>query len=155
MTELHHRHFRIGSQGLTLRGMKTFVYRTRLALDDFALVERPPPSLGASSVLVRVDAASLNYRDLAIARGAYGSLPVPLVPLSDAAGEVITTGPAVTRVAVGDRVAASYVPTWRDGPVDERTARGRLGGPLDGVLSSSSSSTRMRSYELRRGGARP
>ena len=55
--------------------------------------------------------------------------------MSDAAGEVIATGPAVTRFAVGDCVSPVYVPAWRDGPVDESVARGRLGGPLDGVLS--------------------
>ena len=49
--------------------MKTFTYRTRLALDDLALVERPLPHVGPREVLVRVDAVSLEYRDLAIARG--------------------------------------------------------------------------------------
>lgn len=115
--------------------MKTFAYRTRLALDDLAIVERPTPRVGPREVLVRVDAVSLEYRDLAIARGTYGVLPLPLVPASSAAGEVVATGSEVTRFAVGDRVSPAYVPAWRDGPVDEAVARGRLGGPLDGVLA--------------------
>ena len=115
--------------------MKTFTYRTRLALDDLALVERPLPHVGPREVLVRVDAVSLEYRDLAIARGAYGALPVPLVPASSAAGEIVAVGSGVTRFAAGDRVSPAYVPAWRDGPVDETVARGRLGGPLDGVLA--------------------
>lgn len=115
--------------------MKTFTYLTRLSLDDLVLVERPLPPLGPHDVLVRVDAVSLEFRDLAIARGTYGALPVPLVPASSAAGEVVATGAAVTRFAVGARVSPAYVPAWRDGPVDEEVARGRLGGPLDGVLA--------------------
>jgi len=114
---------------------RTWIYRTRLALDDLALVERPVPVLGAHDVLLRLEAASLNYRDLAIARAAYPGVAAPLVPGSDAAGEVIAVGAAVTRVRVGERACAAYVPDWIEGPPRAETSARRLGGPVDGVLA--------------------
>jgi NADPH:quinone reductase-like Zn-dependent oxidoreductase len=79
-------------------------------------------------------AASLNYRDLAIARGGYGVHPLPLIPLSDGVGTVVAVGSEVRRFKVGDLVSPSYVPEWIDGPIREETALRRLGGPIDGVL---------------------
>ena len=47
----------------------------------------PSPARGRS--LVRVRAASLNFRDLMISKGIYNpKLKLPIVPLSDGAGEV-------------------------------------------------------------------
>ena len=56
--------------------------------------DRPDPKPAYRQVLVQVKACSLNFRDLAIARGGY-RMPVRdnLIPLSDGAGEVIETGP--------------------------------------------------------------
>lgn len=90
-------------------------------------------------MLVRVRAASLNYRDLLIAEGKYGrgTLHYPLVPLSDAAGEVLAIGAGVTQLAPGDRVAGTFFQDWQDGPLDERKAATALGGAIDGVLAES------------------
>jgi len=115
--------------------MKTVIFRHRLALDDLAVVPRPAPAPGPREILVRVNAVSLNYRDLAIARGEYGTFPLPLVPGGDAAGEVVEVGPGVLRHAASDRVCLHYVPDWIDGPVRATVARRRLGGPVDGVLA--------------------
>lgn len=114
--------------------MKTLAFTKRLSLDDLAFLDAPARAPGPRELAVRVRAVSLNYRDLAIARGAYGSYALPLVPGSDAAGEVVAAGPGVTRFAVGDRVCLGYVPDWIDGPVRADVARRRLGGPVDGVL---------------------
>ncbi len=115
--------------------MKTLTYRSRLTLDDLAEIEESTPTPGPRQILVRVRAVSLNYRDLAIARGEYGSFAVPLVPGSDAAGDVVAVGPAVRRFAAGDRVCLTYVPDWIDGPVSAAAAARRLGGPSRGVLT--------------------
>jgi len=82
-------------------------------------------------------AASLNYRDLLIANGRYGrsELHYPLVPLSDAAGEVVDVGPGVTHLAANDRVASSFFQKWVDGPFDAEKGNSALGGAIDGVLS--------------------
>ena len=91
---------------------------------------------GPGEVLVRIRAAAINYRDLLVARGQYGrNLPLPLIPLSDGAGEVAEIGPGVTRVKPGDRVAAAFMTGWLDGPPSDEKARTALGGAIDGVLA--------------------
>ncbi|KAK8007510.1 hypothetical protein PG989_001500 [Apiospora arundinis] len=60
----------------------------------------PPVQLGPEEVLVRMHAASLNYRDLVIARGGKSSaLPLPatpnVTPASDGSGTILAVGPSV------------------------------------------------------------
>lgn len=105
-------------------------------LEALRLVERPSPRPGPGEVLVRMRAATLNYRDLMIATGRYsrGPLKRPLVPLSDGAGIVAAVGPGVRRLSPGDRVASSFFQRWVDGPYDPEKGRSALGGAIDGVL---------------------
>jgi NADPH:quinone reductase-like Zn-dependent oxidoreductase len=87
-------------------------------------------------VLVRIKAASLNYRDLLVAKGLYSrNLPLPLIPLSDASGEVAEVGPGVSRVRPGDRVAGIFMQAWIDGEPTEAKAKSALGGAIGGVLA--------------------
>ena len=85
-------------------------------IESLTIVERPMPKPLHSQVLVKVIACSLNYRDLGIVRGSYRA-PVRenLVPLSDGAGEVVETGPGVTRVKAGDKVAGCFFQRWVGG----------------------------------------
>jgi NADPH:quinone reductase-like Zn-dependent oxidoreductase len=88
-----------------------------------------------TKVLVRMRAASLNYRDLMVAKGVYSkNLPLPLIPLSDGAGEVVEVGEAVTRWKVGDRVAPIFMQSWIAGEVSPEIGKSALGGGIDGVL---------------------
>ena len=116
--------------------MKVYAYAERIALDDLRVMERPEPQPRPHDVVLRMRAAALNYRDLAIAGGNYhvGVTP-PLIPVSDGAGEVIAIGTQVTRFRLGDLACPVYLPDWIDGPVSPRVARRRLGGPSDGVLA--------------------
>lgn len=114
--------------------MLTVELQTGRGLDALTLVERPTPAPAAGEILIRVHAATLNYRDLAIVNGTYGDFPRPLVPVSDGAGEVVAIGTGVTRFAVGDRVSPQYVVDWLHGPATADVVARRLGGPLDGVL---------------------
>jgi NADPH:quinone reductase-like Zn-dependent oxidoreductase len=102
--------------------------------EGLARVERPSPPLGPGEARVRVRAASLNYRDLVVLRGAKGRA-APVVPLSDGAGEVVEVGPAVTTLAPGDRVAASFFPTWLDGELSDAHHARALGGGQNGMLA--------------------
>ena len=72
--------------------------------------ERPTPDDGEA--LIRVRARSLNYRDLAIANAelAYPGADLPVVPLSDGAGEVGEVGEDVERLSAGDHVATPFAP---------------------------------------------
>src|SRR5262245_39978443 len=85
-------------------------------LDQLKRVERPEPTPGPFEVLVRMRYASLNYRDLVVIAGGYGSHNrVPLIPLSDGAGEVVAVGAGVRRFAVGDRVMTCFFQAWSAG----------------------------------------
>src|SRR5262247_2872601 len=53
---------------------------------------------------------------------------------ADGAGEVVELGPGVTRVAIGDRVAAAMFPRWLGGRIDWEYAS-QLGGSFDGMLT--------------------
>jgi len=110
---------------------------TRPGLDGLEMVELQSPKPGAGQVLVRVRAASLNYRDLMVISGNYGRSPlkVPLIPLSDGAGEIIEVGAAVTGFKPGDRVMGNFFPNWIDGPPGAEKQASALGGSVDGVLS--------------------
>jgi NADPH:quinone reductase-like Zn-dependent oxidoreductase len=105
-------------------------------LDNLALVERPDPRPGFGQVLVRLRAASLNYRDLLTVEGKYNPRQkLPLIPCSDGAGEVVEVGEGVTRFQPGDRVCTVFAQKWIAGRPTRDRVRSTLGGPLDGTLA--------------------
>src|SRR5581483_8356330 len=106
------------------------------SIDALQLVNRPIPKPRRGEILVRVHAATLNYRDLAILVEKYlPTLALPYVPASDASGEVVEVGEEVTRFKVGDRAMPVYTQGWHDGkPTAEQRTKRTLGAPLSGVL---------------------
>jgi NADPH:quinone reductase-like Zn-dependent oxidoreductase len=107
-------------------------------IDRLELEQRPDPVLADRDVRVRVRAVSLNYRDVLMVE--HGIAPrgvrLPLLPCSDAAGEVVEVGPGVSRVKAGDRVASIVFQRWLDGDTLQPAAYGSvLAGGLDGVLA--------------------
>jgi NADPH:quinone reductase-like Zn-dependent oxidoreductase len=115
--------------------MKFIELRSGFGFDALTLSERPDPTPGRGEVIVRMQAASLNYRDLQVVRGEYQQLRLPLIPVSDGAGEIVEVGSEVKRFRVGDRVSPCYVPDWIDGPPTPEAVARRLGGTVDGVLA--------------------
>ena len=76
--------------------VKAYRFDSFDSLDDLRVREEADPSPQRGEVLVRVHAVSLNFRDLAMLRGRYPRKCVPgLIPVSDAAGEVVTVGEGV------------------------------------------------------------
>ena len=73
-----------------------------------AIREHPDPIPGTGELLVRVRAAGLNGADMHQLRGGYPAPPgSPAdIPGLDLAGQVVATGPNVTRFRPGDRVMA-------------------------------------------------
>ena len=102
---------------------------------DLTCSAAPQPSPGPGQILVRVDAASLNYRDLLVARNTYRwSAPLPFVPASDMAGTVLAVGEGVQRWRGGERVISTFVAGWLDGAAP--AASHSLGVPGPGMLAT-------------------
>ncbi|MEM6917178.1 MAG: NAD(P)-dependent alcohol dehydrogenase, partial [Verrucomicrobiota bacterium] len=93
-------------------------------------------SPGAGEVAVRMEAASLNYRDLLMQQGKSASSGGdPVVPLSDGSGVVESVGEGVEDWKVGDRVALTFFRDWENGPFDMKYHQAARGGSCDGVLA--------------------
>jgi NADPH:quinone reductase-like Zn-dependent oxidoreductase len=105
-------------------------------VDSIVLAERPKPAPGPGQVLIKMQAASLNFRDTVMAKRGYGrrSGNVPLVLVSDGAGTVEAVGAGVSRVKIGDLVCPAFSQTWMSGTFNEQAWLGTLGGPLDGTM---------------------
>ena len=115
--------------------MENVAYRQKTPGDPASLVrvteDLPPP--GAGEVVMRIWATSLNARDLAMLNGRLQSMP-GVIPLSDAAGEIVEIGPGVTRFSVGDRVVNSFNPHWFGGPLRMRPTQ--YATSVDGWLAT-------------------
>lgn len=93
--------------------------------------------VGPCEVLVKMKAASLNYRDFLVSKGLYNpKFKLPLIPLSDGAGEVLEVGEQVSEFKAGDIVTSTFFQNWVSGPVSDAVAASALGGELDGVLQA-------------------
>ena len=116
--------------------MKCYELQGPTGIDGLALVDKPMPEPGEGQVLVRLRAATLNYRDLLTVKGGYGSRQkFPLVPVSDGAGVIESVGPGVREFAPGDRVIGSFFESWIGGEPSAAKMRAALGGAVDGVLT--------------------
>jgi len=71
--------------------------------------EVPDAAPGPGQARVRHTAIGVNFVDVYFRNGTYKAPAVPFVPGHEAAGVVEAIGPDVTEVAVGDRVAYSFV----------------------------------------------
>jgi len=116
--------------------MKVVELQDDFGLEHLTVSSRPKPEPGHGQVLLRMRAASLNFRDLLMVRGLYNpKQTLPIIPCSDGAGEVEEVGPGVSRVRVGDRVTPTFFQGWFSGRPTVEKALTTLGSPLDGVLA--------------------
>src|SRR5688572_26614875 len=79
----------------TLRGqtMKVIELRQTGREEIFAVAERARPEPRRGEIVLRMHAASVNFRDHQIASASYHvPYALPLVPLSDGVGEVVALG---------------------------------------------------------------
>jgi NADPH:quinone reductase len=75
---------------------------------NLTVEETPTPTPGTHEVLVRVEAAGVNFADVLMVAGQYQvKPPVPFIAGSEFAGEVIEVGSAVAGIAKGERVMGS------------------------------------------------
>jgi len=115
--------------------MKLLELRDSFGLDHLLPAEHHVPEPGPCEVLLRIRAASLNFRDLLIVQGKYNPrMKLPRVPLSDGAGEIVSVGADVTTWKPGDRVVVPFFPAWLSGSLTPAAAASALGGDVDGML---------------------
>lgn len=116
--------------------MRAMIFPETTGTDALTVARCPAPSPGPGEVLVRMGAASLNYRDLLIAKGGYRTRQKQkdLVPLSDGAGTVESVGPGVTRWQPGDRVTACFFQDWPGGTLTDAAMESDTGRAADGML---------------------
>lgn len=106
-------------------------------LQNLVLTSVPKPTPGPHSVLVRIRAAALNFRDLLVlARSPlYPAEPSSgLIPLADGAGEIVSVG--IDSIwKTGDSVILCTNRDWEDGDVYGTMVSNSLGGGnVDGML---------------------
>lgn len=76
-------------------------------LADLVVAEVAEPVPAGRQVVIKVEAAGVNYPDGLLVQGLYQMRPeLPFTPGMEAAGEVIALGPDVSNVKIGDRVGA-------------------------------------------------
>jgi NADPH:quinone reductase-like Zn-dependent oxidoreductase len=109
---------------------------TTYGKDGLVITDLPAPHPAPNEVVVRMEAASLNYRDwLMLTRNFYSEkVALPIVPIADGAGVVVETGSAVTRFRPGDRVTTFYKSRWLAGAIRPEWEGHDFGGPCPGVM---------------------
>lgn len=98
--------------------MQVYRIETPGSLNGLVMRDEPIPEPAAGQVLVRIKATSINYRDSFVLNGWIPGVKNDVVPLTDAAGEIVSVGPGVRRFKAGDRVLNYYFVNWVGGPHD-------------------------------------
>ncbi len=116
--------------------MKAWQIGPRTGIGGLQLADHPDPEPGPDEILVKVTAAGLNYRDLMVLRGDYGTdLPEDRVPLSDGVGVIEAVGADVSGLEVGARVMVPHFATWLDGAYSFAVFGRDLGVTANGWLA--------------------
>jgi NADPH:quinone reductase-like Zn-dependent oxidoreductase len=85
--------------------MKAILFRQHGDPSVLKYEDVPEPHVRPGEVLVRVHACALNHLDLWVRRGLPGvAIPLPHIPGSDIAGEIVKLGEGVTTVRLGQKV---------------------------------------------------
>jgi NADPH2:quinone reductase len=86
--------------------MKAWLCENPVGVQALKWTELPTPTPGADEVLIRIQAASLNFPDLLIVQNKYQMKPaLPFVPGSEYAGVIEAVGSEVKHLKVGQTVA--------------------------------------------------
>ena len=76
--------------------------------DVLVLRDVPNPVPGSGEVLIRVEAAGVNYSDIMRRRGEYDvETPLPFIPGAEVAGTIVAIGPDVTGFSIGMPVVSA------------------------------------------------
>ncbi|GAB4366264.1 MAG: zinc-binding dehydrogenase [Calditrichia bacterium] len=97
----------------------------------FQQVPIPQPKPG--EVLVKINAAALNHRDLWIVKGLYAKIQLPVILGSDGAGTVVEVGEGVDDFWVGKEVIINPSLDWGEDPGAQQKSYRILGMPDNGT----------------------
>jgi NADPH:quinone reductase len=87
--------------------MRALVCREFGPVQSLVVTEVPDPIVAPGRVVMRVEAASVNYPDALLVQGKYQSKPeLPFIAGSEVAGTVAAVGEGVTHVKAGERALA-------------------------------------------------
>ena len=87
--------------------MKAIICNDFAPLDQLEYGDWPEPEAGPGQVVIRNEAIGVNYPDGLLVQGLYQEKPpCPFVPGREVSGVIEAVGEGVTRLQVGDRVAA-------------------------------------------------
>lgn len=87
--------------------MKALVVREYGPIGSHTVEDWPDPEAKPGEVVIKVDAAGLNFPDTLMVKGLYQFKPdPPFIPGSECAGTVLSVGEGVTRFKPGDAVNA-------------------------------------------------
>ncbi|KAK5954795.1 hypothetical protein OHC33_004521 [Knufia fluminis] len=104
-------------------------------LESLTFSEQPVPELGDTQVLVKIQGAALNFRDIIIPAGTYPWPVKPnVIPGSDGAGTVLAIGSRVTRFAPGDKVVTIINQAFIAGSMTPQILASGLGAEIDGTF---------------------
>lgn len=119
--------------------MKQYLLEPRgSAPSEIVLHEVDQQPLQPGEVRVRIEACSLNYRDLLMKSGKSASGGSdPVVPLSDGAGVIEEVAGDIGDWSLGDRVALTFFRDWQSGRFDMAYHTAARGGSCHGVLAES------------------
>ncbi|MEO8664319.1 MAG: zinc-binding dehydrogenase [Ignavibacteria bacterium] len=95
----------------------------------------PVPEISADEVLVNIKSASLNHRDLWIAKGMYSKIDLPVVLGSDGAGIIHNKGVNVKGLEAGDEVMINPGMNWGNDENFQSKDFRILGMPDNGTLT--------------------
>lgn len=115
--------------------MKAVRVETLNGPDDLVYGDMPDPAPRKGEVLIKLQTAALNRRDVFITYGSYPGIELPAIPGSDGAGVIAGLGEGVSGFAEGDDVIINPGLNWGD----DLHKKGRnfhiLGVPSNGTFA--------------------
>ncbi len=115
--------------------MKAIVLHEKGDPENLKFEDWPDPEPGPGDVVVKLQAAALNHRDVWIRKGMYAGLKFPIVLGSDGAGEIVALGDDAPKELLGKHVIINPGMDWGNDPRVQHKFFKILGLPDDGTYA--------------------
>ncbi|MEI2405717.1 MULTISPECIES: quinone oxidoreductase family protein [Niallia] len=115
--------------------MKAMILRETGEPNNLKLEDIETPMPGSKEVVVRLQAAALNRRDLMVVQGRYPGMQLPAIPGSDGAGIVVAVGDEVDNGLTGDEVIINPGLNWGSDMNKKSADYNALGNPTNGTYA--------------------